>query len=491
MLRTPIQAPSARCQNESFMSDLRAATNRHKGLPPGLPSFYILMNGERPTSTFLPDSEMCFILRKMDTVVNDHKKNNLPWSLSVIEKRKTVSRFFLDLDFKWLPMDNQCYQTQVIKISLKVSQIMNYVLGEYCETPRVRNDSYLVVLCSSEFEEKADFNKRGVHLIFPNLYVDVEQGIMLTKYIISILDLSFPLTGVVLEPHNRWSVVIDTQCFQNGTLRMPFSQKTQRLVFSNKGQKIIQRNWSESYYEPIAVIHCSTNLISLIDTLPMKSMSINYYNPSVSEGIFMPKRAPLRPLGPAHAIGEIQRIPRRETQLHCIDPEGDMIQVSDITLNPVNLKRKNDDPEIWEKKSNMLVMLQKFLFKALKGGKYHGADIASYKYNEEKRFYTVTFQPPEGTFCPNKNAHHTSSTIYLVISLKSVYLRCYSRKDVVYDMRCRDMNKPIYALENDDRELLFPEEKKELITEKLPPNLTSDPEKLKRLNKLYSMIRTK
>lgn len=128
----------------------------------------------------------------------------------IIEKRTKIFRFHADLDIKRKePMSEENI--------LALMKDLVYCVKKFYPSTTAQN-RFDVVVCVS-----LGADKTGIHPIFPNLFVNVDQAFDIRNYYVSYLTSKY---GDMAGVSNSWENIVDTSVYEANGLRMVGSHKS-------------------------------------------------------------------------------------------------------------------------------------------------------------------------------------------------------------------------------------------------------------------------
>lgn len=141
------------------------------------------------------------------------------------EKRSDIFLFYLDLDYAGADVIDS---DTIFRIAIAIQSAVRSCYREYTAAEWLRRGLVTVLVCDEPTPvvvQKRSFVKTGIHLVFPNLYVNEEQANALVNYTIQFMTSNWPQHADALS----WASVIDTGVYGNGKgLRMLGSKKCLR-----------------------------------------------------------------------------------------------------------------------------------------------------------------------------------------------------------------------------------------------------------------------
>ncbi|MFM2394769.1 MAG: Dishui lake phycodnavirus 1 [Bacteroidota bacterium] len=171
---------------------------------------HLLFNGGK---VYLPhNKEKQFIklyAQELNKCKNDILKG-LTSNMFYIEVRKDIFRFMIDLD-----ISDTTYWSDENIISL--CKFINTIVNEFYE-------NVTVICCKAHAKKKNDLIHTGIHMMYPNVFVDSKRAKLIRDAILMKLNddkikLDFP------RPTKSWSDIIDNRIYESIGFRMVGSDK--------------------------------------------------------------------------------------------------------------------------------------------------------------------------------------------------------------------------------------------------------------------------
>ena len=299
----------------------------------------------------------------------------------ICEVPTNVSRMYVDMDFITALAQNIDLSTEQAGVIRRQRESeMTGNIPEYVKTIKDVVAEYYgdrsIIVCTADVttteKNKKEYIKHGIHLIWPNLYVDQPTAIKLAKLFIVKLRKKF---GERPE-ENLWADVIDTGVYGKSltTLRMVGSRKMGR------GKKGKFEDQGRPYVPEFMLGKNGT-----IRNVTMDIMGQTFLR--VFEAPSEPKKDIM------------------DVIVSTVPPKGSLKEAKTLEL-------KESDPVIYE--------IERFI-NDLGVGSWDSASVRGVK--KSKNFYTVKV---EGTmYCMNKDDEHKSCGIYFVITDTGLRQKCY------------------------------------------------------------------
>lgn len=383
-----------------------------------------------------------------------------------VETRTPVFRYFMDLDFK-----------QPAALPPRSMEAAAFVV---CRTLRrfwpgkAEGDAFFRCMVSTtDYKEEparpgseaAAKVKSGVHLIWPEIFVNDAMALDIRESVIADLQDTF---GPRTEPAmNHWGDVVDLTVYKGSGLRMIGSNKTVECVACKRkgvdadgktcracgGNKTVD---AKRPYMPLCALDGAGRRDSVKEAEYLKSFyavvlesTIRCHLPEVPDtGFRLPEGAPTFAScsGAARRAGGASGTARGASS----GPAKGASASGGAAKNKIDLS------------SSEAQMLQVFLRSSMGGGTvYKGVGLQSLVVNAKRSKYLANVQGPNATFCLNVDRCHRSNRAYFEVTPEGCVQRCHDQSDVAEaDMRyglCRDYRSATVRLPPALLAALFPD----------------------------------
>lgn len=362
--------------------------------------------------------------------------------LYVIELKTKVFCFLLDLDFYHkigLP------QHLLIKYIITIQKSIYNVLCNNHDTKECRT---IVCLTKDKPETKNNeqYIKTGVHLYWPNVYVDKEHSLILRNIIINALEDTYGERG----SHNTWEDVVDKIVLEQNGLRMIGSRKitncshckTARVKISNcnicngTGKQDAGR-----VYEPLCILDGKGKDMKH----ELVKINSNVYKKIQATSI----RTEYTELPKVINIPEQYKVKTRITKKKKTNTDTNLFDI------------ECDNKECLEKDGKIFKMCVKFIRE--KFPHTSKIDIIEiFKKGADNPYYIAR---TSSRYCMNINREHNSNHIYFYIDKSFVYQKCLCTCDTTLGRRfgkCENYKSSGRTLSTELQKVLFPQEKNKM-----------------------------
>jgi hypothetical protein len=294
----------------------------------------------------------------------------------ICENRTSIFKFICDIDM---------FETEICSIE-KISSIvtvLNQIVNEYYQEKKV-------IICGADSKtvkiNEIEMIKSGFHLVWPDIWISVDNAKKLRILFIEKLILTFGER----EVFNKWEDVVDLAVFEDNGLRMVGCRKMAPCK-SCKNKKEFRENCESCdgsgkkdenrIYSPKAVIgNCERTYFSSISNFHVMLNETSIYN-----------------------YNDV--------------PETPLIKNLDVVLTKKKIKNKVVD--------DITLKVEAFIKRAYKST-HNRIKIIKLVKNE-----SCYYAEPDDNFCMNVNRNHTSSTVYFQLSPSGVSQRCYCKKESI------------------------------------------------------------
>jgi hypothetical protein len=339
----------------------------------------------------------------------------------ICENRTEIFKFICDIDM----FEDTVVTTEQIS---RVVELLNGIVSEYYGDSKV-------IICGADpktvkinkTEDTGDFGlpmgenelfKSGFHLVWPDIWISVENAKRLRVRFIETLTSKFGER----EKHNTWEDVVDLAVYEDNGLRMVGCRKM-GICKSCKNKKEFRdtcvtcdftgKKDENRIYSPKAVIGpCEKSYFGSICNYSVMVFETSIYN-----------------------------------YLNC--PETPMIKKCDIELKEKKKTRNAVEPK---QENEMIVKIENFIHRNYKGT--HSKVRITKLTKTENCFYAE----PDDNFCINVNRNHTSSGVYFQVTPTGISQRCYCKKETLdgrYHGMCKHFSSPEIPLTKVLQNFLF------------------------------------
>lgn len=294
----------------------------------------------------------------------------------ICENRTSIFKFICDIDMFELEI------CSIEKISSIVT-VLNQIVNEYYQEKKV-------IICGADSKtvkiNEIEMIKSGFHLVWPDIWISVDNAKKLRILFIEKLILTFGER----EVFNKWEDVVDLAVFEDNGLRMVGCRKMAPCK-SCKNKKEFRENCESCdgtgkkdenrIYSPKAVIgNCERTYFSSISNFHVMLNETSIYN-----------------------YNDV--------------PETPLVKDLDVVLTKKKVKSKVVD--------DITLKVEAFIKRAYKST-HNRIKIIKLVKNE-----SCYYAEPDDNFCMNVNRNHTSSTVYFQLSPSGVSQRCYCKKESI------------------------------------------------------------
>jgi hypothetical protein len=317
----------------------------------------------------------------------------------ICEVPTSVSRMYVDMD---IVDSNEMTDQNVIDM---VDTIQESVLPFFGEKD--------IIICRSENtvldKNGVTYNKCGVHLIWPDLYVTNTTADKLSKIFVKALEDTFGKR----PDHNPWNDVIDSNVYNKKlpSLRMVGSGKLKRDNNNNV------HNIGRAYLPSVVVRYGNDNIV--VDKANMdKYIKLSFI-----------------------------RVFEAETDALCDIPD----------IKPFSIIKSIKKNYTMERVDELCTVVEEFIVGC---GIPQWEDVNVRSVVKEKTFYTVKVS--DTMYCLNKQAEHGRCGIYFVLFQSGMRQKCFCRCDTTegrVDGRCAEYSSKYFKYNSKIVNKLFPKSK--------------------------------
>ena len=343
----------------------------------------------------IPQTEYLEFLKILSVDLQNNEKHYIS------ENKTPIFKFICDLDI---------YELSEEFDIIPIVEVIQNIIEEYFG-PKT------VIICGSDTKKKNEFTKHGYHLVWPEIWINIEMAKSLRNLFIE------KLIKIFEERHasNTWSEVVDLAVYEDNGLRMIGCRKigickdcknkkdlkTECQVCNGSGRIDEGRVYSPKAVLPINEEFFKTIKNDIFIQL-VKTSIYNYQDNPLTEVI---KELPV--------VSKVVKKVKKQ-----ITPESDEVSIK----------------------------IESFIKKHFKDTH---KNIKIKKINKETDKYYIE---PDDNFCINVNRNHTSSGVYFQITPDGICQRCYCKKDTTegrFQGPCKMFSSKTVPLNKTIKTLLF------------------------------------
>jgi hypothetical protein len=403
------------------------------------------------------------------------------YKLWFVEQLTPVFRFFCDLDFA----QREGVPERGIEAAAFVVQrtVRKFYTRQHASDAPPPESAFRVVACATNRKFKTDEHgkvqsvKTGVHLHWPELYVDRASSLHMRESIMAELQETF---GKRVEPQNSWNDVVDQSVYgkagltkgKGSGLRMVGSRKTDVCTACKMKKKAPDggtcmkclgngRLDTGRPYFPLLVLsgagrrdlaeeeryRCSF-LQLVLDTklrTPYETLDALYADDGF-KGLKLVWALPAGAPAYIHA-GKARRAPKGATAL----TEAQLAK-------PAAGPRSGGAREIIVNSSPEWDAIQGFV-RSFPGGRFARVLVSSITTNEKRTWYSVHVTGENSRFCHNIDREHSSNRIHFYVTDEGVVQRCHDAGERSAEMRfarCAEYSSNVHKVPDALVAVLFP-----------------------------------
>jgi hypothetical protein len=326
----------------------------------------------------------------------------------ICENRTEIFKFICDIDM----FEDSVVTTEQIS---RVVEVLNDIVSEYYGPSKV-------IICGADpkmvIKSETELFKSGFHLVWPDIWISVENAKRLRIQFIETLTLKFGER----EKHNTWEDVVDLAVYEDNGLRMVGCRKM-GICKSCKNKKEFRdtcvtceytgKKDENRIYSPKAVVGpCEKSYFGSICNYSVMVFETSIYN-----------------------------------YLNC--PETPMIKECAIELKEKKKTRGVVEPK---QENEMIVKIENFIHRNYKGTH---SKVRITKLTKTENCY---YAEPDDNFCINVNRNHSSSGVYFQVTPTGICQRCYCKKETLdgrYHGMCKHFSSPEIPLSKVLQNFLF------------------------------------
>jgi len=380
----------------------------------------------------IPEKKNEIFLKKFAKDIDMNQKNY------ICENRTNIFKLMVDVDFiDEYELPHKVIESMVIDIQNSIKTFLNQTLSFY---------ERRVIVCTTEPKDviinNSNFIKTGIHLIWPNVYVDKAHALILRSAMIQYL------TAKSKRPvFNEWESVFDYSVYTSSGLRMIGSRKMAKCK-ECKGN----RNKKEScdvcfgdgrldegrIYKPIIILDGNNSvLISDVHNLledpyvMLKETSIRTYEEEVNITIKNNYPSWFSQL----KYNEHLHVPKKKKSKNRSTNNVNFNLIEQNKQLKIRIKLNSDDERYIE--------LKKFIKNTYDNKCYYSKMKLMSLYLCGKNEDYFVFQT-DSTYCQNVSRDHNSNHIYFYINNKILSQKCLSQTLNKKNVLCSEYSsKPI------------------------------------------------
>ena len=326
----------------------------------------------------------------------------------ICENRTEIFKFICDIDM----FEDSVVTTEQIS---RVIEVLNDIVSEYYGPSKV-------IICGADpkmvIKSETELFKSGFHLVWPDIWISVDNAKRLRIQFIETLTLKFGER----EKHNTWEDVVDLAVYEDNGLRMVGCRKM-GICKSCKNKKEFRdtcvtceytgKKDENRIYSPKAVVGpCEKSYFGSICNYSVMVFETSIYN-----------------------------------YLNC--PETPMIKECAIELKEKKKTRGVVEPK---QENEMIVKIENFIHRNYKGTH---SKVRITKLTKTENCY---YAEPDDNFCINVNRNHSSSGVYFQVTPTGICQRCYCKKETLdgrYHGMCKHFSSPEIPLSKVLQNFLF------------------------------------
>lgn len=327
-----------------------------------------------------------------------------------------IVKFYCDLDFI---LDDALDDCTVKDFSFSINEIIQKYFG--CEF----NCVVCIAPCKNVQKDKKKKVKTGVHLIWSDLYIDIERAYSLSRILVEEMQKDFP--------DYNWSDIIDEQVYTNG-LRMIGSRKVsnkKKTIKDSKEYEIIKIDEGRSY-EPRFCFSTRKNVLENNDSLFERSQ----------EEI----------AGLLHGCS-----------IRCESWQKSLEPIEPIKMSVMKKVRKKNNVVDTDIDKKIIDRVESFI-------RYQTITQWNSSLRQIKKQGNFYIAKIDSMYCLNIQREHNSCGIYFQITDQGLYQRCFCRCETLdgrHNGYCSKFKSTVFPLPKDLKKMLFPNSKRKNIQRKI------------------------
>jgi len=194
---------------------------------------FLALPGKEPTHTML-DGGLLHVPMTSSNNFHELLAEDLDNGVNnfIVEYRTPVFKMFADLD---ILEDNPISDSRLHGWFCDIQSVMKDIFGKACPAPADESgqDDLRVIVCQAPIKtrekNKQFYAKTGVHLIWPNVFVDSETALFVRSAWIQYFENKYGMRHAV----NIWEDVFDRSVYEKNGLRMVGSSKLENCTSCN------------------------------------------------------------------------------------------------------------------------------------------------------------------------------------------------------------------------------------------------------------------
>lgn len=364
----------------------------------------------------IPHNSTNLFLKNIEKII---KGNGKFGHMYFSECRTDIFRYMIDVDYEdEIEMDNDCFK--------KIIECILFVLNEI-----IKMDIKMIVLKSATKKKTTSngelLTKTGIHLLFPDIFVNQEIAILLRSGIIQYLIREFGIRPC----YNTWEDVIDLAIYKNAGLRMVGSNKAEKCKECSGREDCFQCNRSGKIdtgrdYKFHTIFGGDGNIL-LKEEIVYKKNTYKLLKDTIirsdrTQPSFIVDKGHLPEWFNMETYKLRHSYTPKKKKVRRVLNEKELLEIKngrDIRMQICS------DNKVYKKLSDFI---RGMLFQKEKV--YKGANLINlYLCKTKTRIKTprtfYIFQT-DTKYCKNAKRHHTSNHIYFIINESGVYQKCHS-----------------------------------------------------------------
>lgn len=402
------------------------------------PYTHLLMNGGKLK---VPDEDI-------ENFIMKYSQYSQMQKVYVIELKTNIFSFFLDLDFfQEIGLPSHILLKYITTIQKSIYNILNNT-----HDPKETRTIVCITKDKSIVKNNESYIKTGVHLYWPNIYVNKEYSLILRNIIIDALIDQYGERG----SHNTWEDVVDKTVLESNGLRMVGSRKLSNCNHC-KTQKVkneecvichgFGRIDEGRIYEPMWIIDGKgkelKSELSKVLTNQHKKIKETSIRTTFTD---MPK---------------MFKVPDQYLLQHLIVKKRKNMRKMNNNQENSLFSIECTNKECLEKDSKAFKETAKFIRNVFPHPKRIDI-IEIFKKGVDKNYYIVR---TSSRFCLNINREHRSNHIYYYINKSFAYQKCLCSCDTTVGRingKCMDYKSSGRRVPPELQKILFPQEQNKM-----------------------------
>ena len=417
---------------------------------------HLLMNGGKVS---IPENKYSEFLHIFASDIREVKLGNLGYLNFISENRTPIFKFLVDIDY-------------IDEFELKEKQIQNFVINvQKALTPFLKYDlntyERKTIICTTGEIKKIINNdleliKTGIHMIWPNIYVDEQYAKFLRSIIIQYFLKFFPKR----PSYNTWENVFDYAVYSSSGLRMKGSAKmvkcTKCKAKKNKVSECMKCYGKGKLIEGSGRIYMPRLIIDgKGNELKDEFMKIN------KNKYEMLKQTCLRIYGKKKNFKMIKKedypewfdteillthLQKPKIKRKKKAPKTQLDKILKTTQKGLKVREKLDREDI------RFISIEKFMNNLYYQHEHYKNQkiFQIYKCGKGKKneFYTIL---TDTKYCQNVKRCHNGNHLWFVINNVSIFQKCFSESYNDKSICCNEFHSELQAITFTLRNILYPE----------------------------------